>query len=106
MKPLIVYDTYSATGEGLTVSVLVTRAYPRGEDYIKSDDYSDIRTINTPEERALREFQDHFGYFGQYGQLVELEKVKKYLPEFVVKMIEEGGAGNIHYYAQFHVNYS
>lgn len=96
---------YFATGEGMTVSVLVTPAWPSATDYIRPHDYNDRRTHNTAEERAIEECKEQFGYFGLGAQIVDYEKISRYLPEFIKKFIEDQ-KGHVHYYSQFHLNLS
>jgi hypothetical protein len=70
---------YGATGEGTTVMTLITRAIPRRDDYVKEswiDEngkfHYESETKNTPEERALREFNELFGdYFGIGAKILD-----------------------------------
>lgn len=108
---------YYATGEGRTVSLLITRAYPRTEDY---EDY--IKTSNPPQPvykntakfRAAREFIEKFG--GWYAQGAEnlpredfLEKYGHHLPEYLHKVLAAEGderPGNLNFSQQLHMNFS
>jgi hypothetical protein len=111
---------YSATGEGRTISILITRAYPREEDWItfpkfekdENGKYYKIEGVLkcTHEEIALREFTRTFDAWTAIG--VEflskedfIKKAGKYLSDLVIKTIDEP-AGNFHYHSQFHINYS
>jgi hypothetical protein len=65
---------YSATGEGHTVMTLITRAVAQREDYVKESwigengkFHFEPETKNTPEERALREFEKLFGGYYAIG---------------------------------------
>jgi hypothetical protein len=65
---------YAATGEGTTVMTLVTRARPLKDDYVKeswTDEngvwHFESETKNTPEERALKEFEKLFGGYYRIG---------------------------------------
>lgn len=98
-------SNYFATGEGNSVCLLVTKAYPRKEDYLE-----DGELANSAEFRAAREFIEQFGGF--YAMGVEnlpkeefFKKYKQYLPSFLERLVEEG-AGNINYSMKFHLNFS
>lgn len=101
---------YYATGEGVTICLLITRAYPHVDDYEGS--YPDITYKNTAKFRAAREFIEEFG--GWYAQGAEnlpreefLEKYGKYLPELVRNLLtNDDQPGNLNFKQQFHVNYS
>jgi hypothetical protein len=118
---------YLATGEGSTVCILITRAYPSQEDYEESKSYttddgsfhwapSQVKEGVTSSTIALREFAQEFGDFYLRGAeyLSEqdfLIRCASRLPAYVVKMIEEQkwpdrAAGNFYYASKFHVNYS
>jgi hypothetical protein len=113
--PIFVVSDYYATGEGCTISILITRAFPRQDDYDLSPSYSnsgyDGGTLkNSANFRALREFIELFG--GWYGHGAEilskdefLSKAGKYIPDMVVKMLDEP-SGHLHYHSQFHINFS
>lgn len=93
---------YYATGEGSTVCMLITKAYPKNNDGIDK----------TPEEIALNEFREKFGGYLALG--VEnmpkdkfIERYKNHLPEFVLRFIQEDGkAGNFNFSQRFHINFS
>lgn len=106
---------YYATGEGRTICLLITRAYPR------TDDYEDHVLLSNPPQyvlknsakfRADREFIEEFG--GWYVQGAEnlprkefLEKYGKYLPELVKNnLTSDDQPGNMSFRQQFHINYS
>lgn len=105
MNLYYVMSEYFATGEGMTISILITPAIPRADDYVKPHDYNDLKTHNTPEERAINECKEKFGYFGLGAQIVEYQKIERYLPEFVKNFIKDNN-GSIHYHSQFHFNLS
>lgn len=112
---------YFATGEGRSIFLLVTRAYPRQEDYEvppKWDNetgYTPGVLKTTPTDIALRELRDK-GVDPYFMQGVEelnretfLQKYQSILPEFVVKILNESGndgPGNFNYYVDMHYNYS
>jgi hypothetical protein len=119
-EPVFIVADYSATGEGRTISILITRAYPRQADYEQFPSYTidpdgkgtfePGRLSNSAEFRAMREFAELFDGYTASGaatldQETFLKTAGKYVPEFVVRMLEER-AGNLHYHSQFHINFS
>lgn len=109
---------YAATGEGRTISILITQGLIMPEDYeVKSsfdeNGWNPGTLKNTAEERAVREFTDKFGswmaiavdvldryeFFHRYGN---------HVPEYVYKMTdpEDTKAPYFCYHAQVHFNYS
>ena len=105
-KIYFLLSDYYATGEGMTKAVLVTRANPKPGDYINSDDYSNLETINTPEERAIKEFEEIFGIFLRRGvEITEYQKVERMLPEMVKNLISQND-GVLKYYQKLYINYS
>lgn len=100
---------YYATGEGRTVCLLITRAYPRTEDY---DENYEIKSGHTPKVRAAREFSEEFG--GWYTQGAEnltreefLKRFGNHLPPYTEKILtSEDGPGNFNLKLQIHMNYS
>ena len=112
---------YGATGEGTTVMTLVTRANPRSSDYVKPS-YIDEKghfcfeseTVNTAEERALREFKETFGayfaigakvldryeFFHRYGEMVPAMLYKMCDPD------DEHIPPGFSWYGSLHYNYS
>ena len=115
-----VLSDYYATGEGRTISVLITRAYPREEDWItlpkyeKDADGNYIKTEGvlryTEDDIVIREFTRVFDNWTAIGAEILskedfIDKAGKYLSDLVIKMIDEP-AGNFHYHSQFHINFS
>lgn len=106
----IVCDNFG-TGEGRTVDVLITRAYPRSEDY---DDNYKVKPDSTPEHRAMREFiMKHGAWSAAMAEELTreemLKRYKHYLPELAIKIINDDsvdGPGNFNYSATLHLNYS
>ncbi len=102
---------YYATGEGRTVCLLITRAYPHTDDY---DQNFEIKQGHTPKVRAAREFAEHFGGYYLQGaeNLSRAEFVKRFghlLPEFAHKLLDAAGndrPGNFNFAQQFHFNFS
>ena len=110
---------YFATGEGRTVCLLITRAYPHSEDY---EDYvltsnppkSVLKQGRTPKVIAAREFRDAFG--GWYLQGAEnlsreefLRRFGNHLPPYTEKILnpEPGEVpGNFNLKLQIHMNFS
>jgi len=107
---IIVSDNF-ATGEGRTVYILITRAYPHTTDY---DEDFKVKSSSTPEFRAMREFIDkHGAWVATIATFITkedlLKRYKHYLPEYAIKLIMDDsidGPGNFNYSASFHVNYS
>jgi hypothetical protein len=102
---------YYATGEGRTLCLLITRAYPRTDDY---DENFEIKEGHTAKVRAAREFVNEFG--GWYAQGAEnlsreefLQRFGNHLPPYTEKILnpEPGmGPGNFNLKLQIHMNYS
>lgn len=94
---------YSATGEGRTVAILITRAFTRTPDETKT---------TTPEERAKREFKEYFGGWMAHG--VEhlskedfMKRYASYLPELTRNMINSDDQPfNLNFRQEFHFNFS
>jgi hypothetical protein len=110
---------YSATGEGRTLCLLITRAYPIGSDYA-TESYFDngnfvLGTLgNTAKFRAAREFIEEFGgYYAQGAENLSREEFLKrfgnHLPPYTEKILspEPGeGPGNFNLKLQIHMNFS
>ena len=110
---------YSATGEGRTICLLITRAYPDKEDYVR-DSYFDeegkfvfeSETKNTSEYRAKREFVVRFGGFIAEGvEVLEREefltRFGRMLPDSVKHMLlNSDQPGNMVFSQEFHFNFS
>ncbi len=110
---------YSATGEGRTICLLITRAYPHKEDYVR-DSYFDeegkfvfeSETKNTAKYRAKREFVVRFGgYMAQGVEVLEREefltRFGRMLPDSVKHMLlDSNQPGNMVFSQEFHFNFS
>jgi hypothetical protein len=113
---------YFATGEGRTVSLLITRAYPKTDDYdnnVKAG-FVDGKWVMRPlkpdvtaEAIAEREFVELFGDYLAIGveHLTKenfIDKWGSFLPTSVVNFFEKFSedSGNFHYYSQFHINFN
>ena len=110
---------YSATGEGRTLCLLITRAYPKGDDYETHGELVDGKFIpgtlkNSAKFRAAREFVEQFGgYYARGAENLSREEFLKrfgnHLPPYIDKMLnpEPGeGPGNFNLKLQIHMNYS
>jgi len=117
---------YSATGEGMTISMMITRAYPQKEDYEvhptfeKTEDghleYIPGVLNKTEKEIVTRKFLEEFGYMGMgIEHLTEEDffanqRWQSYVPEVVKNMTDPNRyadePGNLHWYQQSHVNFS
>lgn len=116
------YADYMATGEGRTISVLITRAYPRTEDYEELPSLKngwngtlkgDVKAI------VQREMETHIGAYFAIGteHLTRDEfilKAGRFVPDVVMKMSDYeanekttfGNPGNLKFFATFHYNFS
>lgn len=119
----IVADNF-ATGEGRTISIMITRAYPRTDDYDRTESSKEVdgkfrfvmpplKEGITPKVIAAREFAEVFGgwtlrFAENISRLEFLNRFSRYLPDHVVSFLTdtEDDAGNFKYFSQFHVNYS
>jgi hypothetical protein len=113
-----VVSDYFATGEGRTISILITRAYPRHDDYLeqpsfdKDYNYSPGTLKTTAEERAFREFEEFFDDFTARGGVVLyreefLESYEQFIPEMLRKLLQDSQQpGNLNFKTKLHVNFS
>lgn len=109
---------YYATGEGRTIMLLITRAYPRSEDYEVQGGFVDGKWTpgvlkDNINERLIREFATRFdSYYAIGADILSREEFMKrfgqYIPISVVKLLdeEEFVPGNLFYSSEFHVNFS
>lgn len=101
---------YYATGEGRTICLLITRAYPRSDDYETGETKPEVK--NTAKLRAAREFIEAFGGWMAQGaeNLPREEFLKKYghyLPEYIKNMlVSDDQPGNLNFKQEFHFNFS
>ena len=119
MGLIFIASDYYATGEGRTVSILITRAMPSESHYcikpewIKTTDgwkYKEGVMNCTREQIALEEFKKTFDDWTAIGAevLSQEEFVKRfapYLPPMVINYINDP-EGNFHYHSQLHLNLS
>lgn len=126
-KYQFVFSDYYGTGEGRTICLLITRAYPRQDDYdeeSRNKSYMGedgkfhfvmptLKEGRTARYRAAREFAQKFGsWYASGAEFLSrdefLTKCGRYLPEHVVKFLKdtEDDSGNFSYSSEFHVNYS
>lgn len=116
-----VVSDYYATGEGRTVSLLITRAYPRTEDYEVPPEtiYTEGKyhfnpgvLKHGPAFRALREFAETFGgWYARGAEVLSWEEMKRrfgsYLPAFTENVVmSDDGPGNFNLHLQSHMNFS
>ena len=114
---ICVASEYSATGEGFSIFLMMTCAYPRQKDYVKEswidDDgkfHYESETHNTPQERALREFKERSGdYYLMGAEVLDFDVfVKKYkhmIPETAINVAKDN-PGNLNWYQALHFNFS
>ena len=101
---------YYATGEGRTVCLLITRAYPRTDDYETGETKPEVK--NSAKFRAAREFTEEFGGWYAHGAetLTREEFLKRFgnhLPPHTEKILTgDDGPGNFNLKLQIHMNYS
>lgn len=112
---------YYATGEGRTIAILITRAYPYQEDYetpgnwdFETKEYTPpvMKNGRTSEFIAAREFTVKFGGFLSHGveNLPRGEFISKYgnfLPDIAMKMLTDPNQpGNFNFAQEFHFNFA
>ena len=112
---------YFATGEGRSVMLLITRAYPHTDDYATPGKFEDgvytpptLKKGISDKTIAAREFADKFGGYYLQGaeNLPREEFLKRFghlLPEFAHKLLDAEGddrPGNFNFAQQFHFNFS
>ena len=117
---VFVASHYYATGEGNTISLLITRAYPRQEDYEIPPEtiytngeyhYNPGVVKFGPGFRAIREFAEVFGGWTARGAELYtyenfMDKFGHHLPEYMRKNLPSGEApGNLNYFSQIHMNF-
>lgn len=116
-----VVSDYSATGEGRTVMILITRALPRYDlaDYevepsFTEQGYDPGIEKTTPEERALREFSQEFGgYIAMGAEVLDrnefFHRFGNHVPEYLYNMTDPGSDDSppgFHYKSEIHFNFS
>lgn len=119
-----VVSDYSATGEGRTVIVLITRARARRDEeyndyevepsFDENYKYTPGLEANTPEFRALREFSKEFGgYMARGAEVLDrnefFHRFGNHVPEYIYKMTDIDGEhtpGGFHYKSEIHYNFS
>jgi hypothetical protein len=110
---------YYATGEGRSLCLLITRAYPRTEDYETRQTYADgtyippkLKPGMSDKVIAAREFIEEFGsYYARCAENLSREEFLKrfghFVPDVVHKMIEsDDPPGNLNFKQHFHFNFS
>ena len=123
-----IVSDYFATGEGRTISILITMAIPKQGDYETQSDFKEvdgkliyvpgnIKHDNTPCVIAQREFTLLFGEYMAFGaecfdQGVFWEKYGMYVSEYVkdILLFDNGDITEyppaFNYYTQIYVNFS
>ena len=117
-----VFSDYYGTGEGRTICVLITRAYPKQDDYEVAPDFVEdvegklqyVPGVLKYSQKfiAAREFKERFGDF--YVEFAEnlskeefLTRCGRLLPDMVLKLVNgEDTPGNLYFAQEFHFNYS
>jgi hypothetical protein len=116
------FSDYYGTGEGRTMCVLITRAYPKQDDYEVAPDFVEdvegklqyVPGVLKYSQKfiAAREFKERFGDF--YVEFAEnlskeefLTRCGRLLPDMVLKLVNgEDTPGNLYFAQEFHFNYS
>lgn len=102
---------YYATGEGMTTCLLITRAYPKKEDY-EEPFTGKLKEDHTPKVIAAREFIEEFGSWIAYGaeNMPRQEFFRKYstrIPKYVKNLFDsEETPGNFRFAQSTHINFS
>jgi hypothetical protein len=105
---IYMYSEHFATGEGQTVSLMVTQACARGDDY-PTDGPDKYKPVNSKAYRAVREFHKEFGTWELYG-LRFLSKEAFYtecayfIPPVMMKL--SNAKCYKHFHTQVHYNFS
>ena len=114
---LYLVSDYGATGEGRTLSILITHAFPAYDDYSTkpawTDGVYDAGTLkNSIQDIAKREFAEKFGEWFSVGVEI-MDRYEffhlygTYVPEYVHKMTDpEKDPPYFNYFSQTHYNYS
>jgi hypothetical protein len=116
------FSDYSGTGEGRTMCVLITRAYPKRDDYEVQPDFvedADGKPQYVPGKLkysqkfiAAREFKERFGdFYIHFAENLSKEdfliRCGRLLPEMVLKLVNsKDQPGNLHFAQEFHFNFS
>lgn len=111
------FSDYAATGEGRTVSVLITQVQPRNQDwerrptFILGQGYVPGELKVKPELILLRQFAEAFDSWQARGmQILDAEEFRDragpFLPQAVLSTLDRDDYGAFFYQAQMHVNYS
>lgn len=120
MNYYYIASVYGATGEGVTVSLLITRAYPKlDRDYKVQPSWDDNGynpgELKYPQERvALLEFAEIFHPFWAQGAEVLtrekfLQDYGQWIPDRIRELTDNDNKqppGNLQWNSHFHVNYS
>lgn len=110
------YSDYAATGEGRTVSLLVTTLTPRGRDwltkpgFVVGKGYRPGILARSVEDILLRQFAETFdSWFARGMERLDresfIERAGEMLPAPVRRALERDVYGNLHYSAQFHLTF-
>jgi hypothetical protein len=99
---------YFGTGEGQTVSLMVTQANARGDDY-PPDGPDRYKPVNTKAYRAVREFHKEFGTWQLYGlRFLSKEafytECAYYIPPVMMKL--SNAKCYKRFYTEVHYNFS
>jgi hypothetical protein len=100
---------YYATGEGRTICLLITRAYPRASDYYDGRLKPEWKD---GEKRARRDFTERFGgWMSRVAEVMDqdefVSRFDAYLPLVLKNVLKsDDRPGNLHWSQEFHMNFS
>jgi hypothetical protein len=112
---------YSATGEGRSIMILITRANVRRDlgDYevepsFDENGYNPGVLKTTAEQRAMREFSEKFSsYFAMGAEVLDrnefFHRYENHVPAYVYKLTDVNGEHippGFNFYTSIHFNYS
>lgn len=112
-----IVSDYFGTGEGSTVCILITRAYPTEDDYEIPPSLDGLKFVpgklrNSAKFRATREFIESFDkWYSNYAENLSreefLQRFSSHLPPYVERILTSGeGPGNFNFKLQLHMNFS
>ena len=94
-RNLYLVSDYSATGEGHTIMLMITRAFPRPEDYDR--DSEDVMSLTkTPTEIAIKQFKNKYGeWFADGVEVLDrfefFDRYGAYVPNLIQRMCDPDG---------------
>lgn len=120
MQLYYVVSDYSASGEGRTISILITQGIFEEEDYETKTEYIENSDGSFSVKEGilkrsmnfilLREFASLFGAFHYHGAEILtkdefITRYKHFISDSIINFLDSN-AGAFHYYNQFHINFN